>query len=491
MEQKSRKIRIFHTNDLHSHFEMMPRIAHFISRKRMECAQDGEEAIFIDLGDHMDRMSMNSEVSRGGVNRDILEASGYHYVTIGNNEGITLTKEELNDLYDGVAFKVIISNLFHKENSTPPSWALPYEILTLKNQYNIGLIGLTVPYMDYYDLLGWEVRTPEQVLPQLVGKLRNQVNMIILLSHLGLAKDREIAEKYPEIRLILGAHSHHFLDRGEWHGETLIKQLGSKGYYMGEIVLEVDHRNHLLSISSFSHPMEEEEQATSILEILDQYTKKAEQELNETVIHLDEPLEISWQEESGLANLLAQSVRNWTKTEISLVNSGLILQSLPPGRVTLERLLTICPHPINPCIVRLSVKDLIQILNEALSPSKMEQQVKGYGFRGKVLGFPALDGCNIIVQDIDKGDKQVTDIQIAGKTLPPTQWISIGTIDMFVFMKPYQALHRIKEVQYILPDFLRHLLAIELRRDGAREESKKKRYIISGRDHKNFKRGEG
>lgn len=467
-------IRIIHTNDLHSHFEMMPKIARFFKRRR-ETLGDRENLLFIDLGDHLDRSHPITEVSLGEYNRIVLEAMGYRWVTIGNNEGITLTKEDLNRLYEGSAFHVILSNLVDLGTGAPPRWAKPFEIVTAGN-LRLGLIGLTASYQEYYRLLGWKVKTAEEVLPELIATLRPQVDMILLLSHLGLPHDRRIAANFPEIHLILGAHSHHFLPEGEWVGSTLITQMGKGGTHVGEVVIQPEEATFSPSSSSrfvmqakaFSILNEERDREMDALILGAE--KKAEERLKREVISLSNSLPVNWEDESPFANLLAQSVRLFTQADVSFVNAGLLLDSLPEGITTQKDLLRICPHPINPCVITLRALELKEIIEEALKPEKIRQRIRGYGFRGEILGFPSLDGCEVIV-DGDMEKPRVVHLLMNGNPLSEETEIRLGTIDMLMFLKPYRVLQREYHPRFILPDFLRLLLATELNRENSIEEA--------------------
>ena len=49
---------------------------------------------------------------------------GYQYVTIGNNEGITLPHDAFDCLYEQAKFKVLVANLYD-ENHVRPKWVTP------------------------------------------------------------------------------------------------------------------------------------------------------------------------------------------------------------------------------------------------------------------------------------------------------------------------------------------------------------------------------
>ena len=92
-------IHLYHTNDIHSHFENWPQISRFVLGKKRR-QEAGETVLTIDIGDHVDRFHSISEATNGIGNTKLLNEALYDYITIGNNEGITLAKEHLNRLYD-------------------------------------------------------------------------------------------------------------------------------------------------------------------------------------------------------------------------------------------------------------------------------------------------------------------------------------------------------------------------------------------------------
>jgi len=104
-------LHILHTNDLHSHFERMPKIATLLSQLQREGNRRDEAWIAVDVGDHMDRGRMETEGTGGMANRAVLEATGYQVVTLGNNELLTFSRETLDRLYAGVPFSVVGTNI--------------------------------------------------------------------------------------------------------------------------------------------------------------------------------------------------------------------------------------------------------------------------------------------------------------------------------------------------------------------------------------------
>ncbi|WP_186441838.1 metallophosphoesterase, partial [Bacillus licheniformis] len=143
------KLHIYHTNDLHSHFENWPKIVDYIQTQRQKHEEQGEEVLLFDLGDHVDRFHPISEATFGKANVELLNRLQYDAATIGNNEGITLPHQELDTLYDNAQFPVVVSNLFDGEGKRP-GWAAPYLLKKVKSGATLAILGVTVPYYPIY-----------------------------------------------------------------------------------------------------------------------------------------------------------------------------------------------------------------------------------------------------------------------------------------------------------------------------------------------------
>ena len=104
------RVHIYHTNDIHSHFENWPRISAYLREESKRLEQENETVFLFDIGDACDRVHPLTEATDGKGNIQLLNEVRYDAVTIGNNEGIGSSKNQLNHLYDEANFPVVISN---------------------------------------------------------------------------------------------------------------------------------------------------------------------------------------------------------------------------------------------------------------------------------------------------------------------------------------------------------------------------------------------
>ncbi|WP_409251871.1 bifunctional metallophosphatase/5'-nucleotidase [Bacillus sp. SCS-153A] len=447
-------IHIYHTNDLHSHFENWPRIRDFL-KKRKEWHQDAKEDVFLfDIGDHVDRWHPFSEGTLGTGNVEMLNEVGYDAVTIGNNEGITFSYQELNELYDYAGFEVLLANLY-TEDEKIPHWAKPYHIYETKSGCKIGVIGLTANFAPFYKPLGWNIYSPMDQLSLWLKELAPQSDIVVLLSHLGIRDDEWIAEKFPEVDIILGAHTHHIFHEGKEVNGTLLGAGGKHGNYVGHIIIEIDVQSKSI-ISRKAQLYEQDHLPVSKDEALQikGWHDKGQELLNDTIAYLKKDLAADWFKPSALPQLLTDGLHQWCEADCAFLNAGLVLEGLPAGEVTRFDIHRILPHPINPCVITLTGTELKEVLKATRDEELHHLQVKGLGFRGKIMG-------EFIYSSIDFG-KDIQHIYINGKLIDPHQEYKLATTDMFTFGHFFPELQR-AEKHYFMPEFLRDVLTWKLK----------------------------
>lgn len=121
----------------------------------------------------------------------------------------------------------------------------------------------------------------------------------------------------------------------------------------------------------------------------------------------------------------------------------------------------ILPHPINPCVVSLSGSQLKEIIMQSLNPEWPHMPVKGFGFRGKIMGNMVYDKIDFIKTN----NGLVKYILIDGEKLNPEKQYKLVLPDMFTFGYFFPHLQRSQHKEYLMPEFLRDILAWKLKTD--------------------------
>lgn len=449
------QIIIYHTNDLHSHFQYWPRIRQKLLKQKKIHKELHESMFLFDIGDHLDRFHPFTEATLGKGNVRLLNDVGFHAVTIGNNEGITLSHQDLLHLYDEAQFDCIVANLYDNEGNRP-HWAKPYTIYETLQKTKIGVIGVTINFTNFYEPLDWVVTNPFAELEKWIPIVREKVDVLIILSHLGLSDDERIAEQFPQVDVILGAHTHHILPEGKWVNGCLLCCTGKFGLNLGKVELLLNHEKKTIKKRAELIPsrnLDKEDQEENFDQRLIEEGKEL---LSNPVAYLPKKLETDWFHHTELNQLLCASLTEWCEADCSFLNAGVLLDHLGPGIVTDYDIHRICPHPINPCTVRLTGAELKEVIVQTVDDKYTTLEIKGFGFRGSIFGKIIYDQIEI------SGQGSAIKIQINGEDLQMERNYTVATLDMFTFARFYPEITR-AEKKYYLPEFLRDLLRWKLK----------------------------
>lgn len=461
MPNQHRKLVVMHTNDVHSRFENMPKIADLAEQLRSQYAP--HELLLIDCGDHMDRMRMETEGSGGLANVAVLNETGYELFVPGNNEGLTFPKATMEEALGGhAAFTVLGSNMYDARTGELPPWIAPWRIVD-KAGIKIGVFGLTAAFDSFYRLLGWDVREPLPIAQAVTAYLRPLADIVIVVSHLGLGFDQEMAERIPGIDIILGAHTHHLLEKGLFVGSTYLGAAGKFGDNAGIVEIEIAaNKPDVVRISGYTVDVTKRREHEGIRQLIDRYRESSRIRLSRKVARLPTPLGNRWDCESELGNLLADGIRSWTGSEIAVVNAGQILGELSAGECLESQLLEMCPSPINPCRVTLYGEQLLRALEEALIDDFVHMPIRGFGFRGKVMGTLCVSGMDVEYSRQRGNYNKISRVLINGRPLDPARAYQVGMIDMFTFGIGYMSLGEGVNPVYYMPEFIRDILRRQL-----------------------------
>lgn len=448
----SEKITLFHTNDLHSHFENWPKMRRFLQTKKAKLLAENHSVFTFDLGDAMDRVHPLSEASDGKFNVKLLNSIGYDGVTIGNNEGIGNSHQQLNELYTDANFPVILSNFQDLKTKQRPVWCQESEIIVTPQGTKLGIIAATAPFEATYAMNDWYAQPIMEFLPSLLAKLKPKVDVIILLSHLGIDFDRQIAQNYPEISVILGAHTHHLLPKGEKVRSTLICAAGKWGQYIGQVDLTI--QNHHL-VTSQATVFETAKMASGVgdqTEILE-YQKLGEQLLKKQVIaNLPHAYPGAINQDSPLMQALLAALKQTLGTKAAILNGGLLLGNLAAGPITKYELHQLLPHSMRAITVKLDGANLWRLIQE-MERNRLRLRrniVKGNGFRGKIFGDLVYAGISY--------DPSTKKVYWQGELLDFNKIYVIGTVDNYIYGPYFPTIEIAGEVTYLGDRFLRDIL---------------------------------
>lgn len=233
---------IFHTNDLHNRKSVFSYLG---SVKREQ------NILFLDGGD-----AIGGSNTLFHLNEPILKEMsrvGYNAMAMGNRE-FNYLRFVLRQRYRSVNFPILSANLRDLSGKTDGCWK-EYTIVRTEDM-NIGITGLT-PVQFQKDsfltkLTGFLFSPPEEALQFVIKKLRElEVNMVVVLSHLGFKDDKRLAKNISGMDIIIGGHSHSLIEKPVAVNNTYIFQTGCYGENIGKIDVDYDCEKSMIDTLSY------------------------------------------------------------------------------------------------------------------------------------------------------------------------------------------------------------------------------------------------
>lgn len=475
-------IHFYHTNDWHSHLENWPKFLRYY-QTQADKHRDEDEAYFLfDIGDAVDRQHPLTEASQGQNMVKLMNEIGVDVATIGNNEGIGSQHDVLDNLYRDADFPVVLGNIVDKDTRKVPKYTKDYTMIQTDKGSRFAVLGMTAPFEISYGVVGWTPIDPLLSIARVLKEIKASESFdgILLLSHLGLPTDRQIAEQFPEILVIFGAHTHHVLPEGEWVGHTLLTGGGKYGQFMGHLTLEMNRlqeQDHLYTPDKremanqsgvmIDYPahfkLDEELIASDRISAyeaddhqISNWLEEGQIQLKNQVIgHLPIALAADEHHYSPLQYYTLMAMKEASGADIAIVNSGLFLQGLPAGPVSKYDLHKALPHPIRLMVVECSVKEYLQDIYPQIVALRADLQampIKGSGFRGDIFGqLMVLDNEEIAHLDLD-------------------QPLKIITIDHLLYLPFFTELTNKNHYLWSQP-FIRELLADRIHQASSRDDA--------------------
>lgn len=268
--QNKERLVILHTNDWHSHIEPFsknhPKYPGWGGIKaRLEIIkkirQEYENVLLVDSGDIF-QGTPYFNFYHGELEYKLMSELGYDFATLGNHDfdaGIDGLDKQLKH----ATFKILNANYDFKDTILKDKFE-PYEIIE-RGAFKIGIFGLGIALKGLVpDSLFGNVQynEPVQIADNIANDLRKKgCNLIICLSHLGYeykndkVSDIVLAKNSSNIDLILGGHTHTFLEKpleilNKNKKIIHINQVGWAGLKMGRIDYEA-HNRKVASIKGF------------------------------------------------------------------------------------------------------------------------------------------------------------------------------------------------------------------------------------------------
>ena len=263
---QTKQLYVYHSSDTHSRIDPMDnnpslrnanmggvaRRAGLVDQLRKE----HPNMLLFDCGD-ISQGTPYYNFYQGELEIKALNLMKYDAMTIGNHE-FDFGLENMARLFKMANFPVVCSN-YDFEGTFLEGLVKPYVVLK-RNGLKIGVFGLCPELeglVQQSKCEGIVYHKPAAVANRMVMILRDQekCDVVICLSHLGIVKNAGVNEVYDNvivpqthgIDLVLGGHTHTFLEKPERvkdadGKEVPIMHIGNNGVYVSETVITLEKK---------------------------------------------------------------------------------------------------------------------------------------------------------------------------------------------------------------------------------------------------------
>jgi len=234
-------VTILLTNDRHSHFEpfntsgeLVGGLAQFAAMVP-EIREEADSSLLLSSGDITSGILYKEFIGKPELTA--YSTIGYDAAIPGNQEFI-YGETFYADSLECADFPVICSNIQTTDENL--TGLLKDSAIIEEGGIKYGLFGFVPPNLHYLANVSDKTTISndvENISEQIVSDLRNQgANIVILLSHMGVDRDRSLAKNVSGIDLIAGGHDHYLINetvQGPDDWETILIQDGCYGEYLG------------------------------------------------------------------------------------------------------------------------------------------------------------------------------------------------------------------------------------------------------------------
>lgn len=436
------ELNILHINDLHSRIEPInkydstctpaetekkecfggiARVKSAIDARRAEL--QGKNVLVLDAGDQFQGSLFYSTYKSGPV-ADFMNGIGFDAMAIGNHE-FDDGPEELLKFITALKFPIISGNTIAKPGSQLADKYKGYVVKDFGGQ-KVAVVSVLATDTNETSSPGPDITFENEIeyLKKAVADLQGQgINKIVVLSHVGYVKDKEIAAAVDGIDVIVGGHSHTYLSSTDSKAAgpypTVVKNpagvdvpiVTSYAYskYLGDLAVVFDDNGAVKSTSGAPKLLD-----ASVAEDAAYVAKVKElggpiEDLKKKVVGSSEAIidgdRVNCRaKECTMGNLLADAQLDRVKDQgitLSIQNGGGLRASIDGGEVTMGEVLTVLPFQNTIATFQLKGSDMVAALENGVS-----QIDEGAG------RFPQVAGMKFSFDKSKPAGSRVSDVQV-------------------------------------------------------------------------------
>lgn len=392
----STKLTLLHSNDLHGDFLPktdengkqtggLSRLSGYVKKTRA----DEENVIYANAGD-MFRGSIIDSEFMGLSTIELMNLLSPDVTTIGNHE-VDYGLAHLLFLEKCAHFPIINSNLFITINNARLFMpCLNVEVGGLKVLFIGILTEEVIASMKSEKVIGTyvDVKEAAKEIGIITDNYRTRkTDLTVLLTHIGIEADRELASLIdPEwgIDLIIGGHSHTFMEAPEVVNGIPIVQAGTGTGQIGRFELDIDQKKHRLVSYSWQCVAINEDTAPLdpvMDDMLARYQNVTDAKYKRVVTHFARALTHPTRtEETELGNLYADLLQWESSFDIMIMGTGAIRKKQLGPIVEYQDMLENTPFDDVLWMLKVTGKQFRQMITHVFRDEAWEGHTEFYNY---------------------------------------------------------------------------------------------------------------
>ena len=372
---------------------------------------------------------------------EVMNAMGYDAMVPGNVE-MFYDQETIEKLLASAKFPIVVANLYDTEwdeRASLPN-TQPY-IIKQVNGLKVGIIGMTYHWMSKVsDQPQWSFGLRVDEVQADVDQMRKKedVDLVVMLSHMGWKVDEKYAELVSGIDVIVGAHTHDILYRPtlvynqKSKRDVIIVQCGSHGKLLGQLDIKVAG-GQVTAFEQTLFPIRSREITADpkIASLIEKFREPYKEEL-ERVIGKTQTIiyrQATWQ--SPADNLVSDALRARTAHDIAIIQPGRYGATILPGPITVEDVYNLVPVESPVYQMKFNGSDLRSMLEAAIDNILNDDALERVG--GNMWRY---SGVNLAVDLSRQFPDRIQKIYIGGEAAKDDKLYSLAEFNMFFRNSP-------------------------------------------------------
>jgi 5'-nucleotidase / UDP-sugar diphosphatase len=394
-----------------------------VAALKKQLAAGGKNVALIIAGDFLSP-SVASSVFKGKQMLDTLNAAGLDIATLGNHE-FDMGPQVLRERMREAKFQWVIANVLDEATGKPLEGAAPY-LIRQYGSMKVGYLGLclTGEEISREKLRGIRMVDPFEAAAQYLPKMKQEgASVIVAVTHLDYADDRRLAERFPDIDVIIGGHEHFAIT--SLVNRTLISKADSDARTVARIDLnrpapEAPLERHYQLIPITDALPDDPETARVAADYEARLNKELDVAVGSTRTDLDAVSEHLRAREVNLGNLVADALRANVQADLAIINAGSIRSNRVFSRGKLTKRDVVAIHPFGGTICKVEVPGAVVLA--ALN--------HGVGRLGESVGrFPQVSGVTFTVDPAAPAGNRVRDARVNGQPLDLGKQYTVAITD--------------------------------------------------------------